>query len=115
MIIKEYFSDKELRCSCGCGEMNINSHALEKLYALRHLFGNPITLSSAFRCKAHNKKIGGKPQSGHLTGEAFDIKVTNENDRKILDIAVGLGFNGIGIANTFIHVDTKERVAVWTY
>ena len=53
----------------------------------------------------------------HAQGIAADIKITNAAHRfNIVKNAVKLGFTGIGIANTFIHVDTRGTTPViWTY
>ena len=53
----------------------------------------------------------------HTKGIAADIYVSNGVDRyKLLITAFNMGFTGIGVAKTFIHVDTRtSQPVVWTY
>ena len=64
---------------------NIPSHeAIENLKrlcvgleALRERAGVPIVINSGYRSPQLNRKIGGQPNSNHLTGCAVDIRVKN--------------------------------------
>ena len=40
----------------------------------RELLGKPITVSSGYRCKKLNEKVGGSNTSQHIKGEAADIQ-----------------------------------------
>lgn len=40
----------------------------------RELLGKPITVSSGYRCKKLNEKVGGSNTSQHVKGEAADIQ-----------------------------------------
>ena len=53
----------------------------------------------------------------HTQGIAADIKVNNGAERFILlNYAFEMGFSGIGVAKTFIHVDIRDSNAVvWLY
>ena len=115
MKIKEYFTDSELACHCGCGKMP-DEQSIELLYALRLYYGKPILVTSGARCETHNLRVGGSPMSTHLTG-AFDIVVPAHDEWEIIRIAQFLGFTGIGISNNdFIHIDNKHQgPAIWTY
>jgi hypothetical protein len=48
---------------------------------------------------------------------AADIAVANGNQRfVIVQKALELGFSGIGVAKTFIHVDIRtETPVIWSY
>jgi len=115
MKVKEYFTDKELACPCGCGLMP-DQKSIERLYAFRMIKGKPVIVTSAARCKAYNKQIGGADNSAHLTG-AFDIKSNPEDEWEDIKIAQAVGFNGIGINdNVFLHLDDKHpEPKVWGY
>ncbi|HAS88818.1 MAG TPA: peptidase M15, partial [Desulfovibrio sp.] len=70
----------------------------------------------------HNAEIGGKPNSSHVGGFAVDIAADNSPQRAaILKSLIMAGFERIGIAKTFIHVDMDpEKLAqfgpvVWVY
>jgi len=92
---------------------------LTALDEARELAGIPFKINSAYRTPEHNAKIGGKPNSSHLKGLAVDISVTNSRQRFIvLNALISVGFNRIGIADTFIHVDLdrdKSQQVIWTY
>lgn len=42
---------------------------------LRRHLGRPVRITSGFRSKQVNRRVGGSPHSRHLDGEAADIKV----------------------------------------
>lgn len=122
MLTREYFKNKELSCRCGCGAMPAQD-AIERLYALRIVYGKPISIRSGARCPNHNQAIGGSDNSLHITfpgvceGMAFDVAVPPENEVQFVGLAVLVGFTGIGIKNNdFIHIDQgRETDALWTY
>jgi len=65
--------------------------------------------------------VGGYPGSRHLTGEAVDIKCFGENAQTILALAKRYKMNGIGVSQKesfgqrFIHLDGRDKPAVWSY
>jgi len=118
----EYFSQKELQCKCGCGECEMDESFMDRLDELRTLFGHPIYLNSAYRCKEHNKNEGGVPDSPHTKGIGVDIAISGMSAWSLLLYVTEIGFTGIGIKQhgdgRFIHVDDKPdgtRPWVWTY
>jgi zinc D-Ala-D-Ala carboxypeptidase len=98
---------------------NMDLDFLSKLDEAREMANIPFKINSAYRSKEHNANIGGKPNSSHLKGLAVDISVTDSRSRFIvLEALIKVGFNRIGIADTFIHVDDdkdKSDRVVWTY
>jgi len=98
---------------------NMNLLFLAKLDLAREYAGIPFKINSAFRTPEHNAKIGGKPNSSHLRGLAVDISISDSRTRYIvLEALIHVGFDRIGIADTFIHVDDdkyKSSNVVWTY
>jgi len=98
---------------------NMDLDFLSKLDEAREIANIPFKINSAYRSKEHNANIGGKPNSSHLKGLAVDISVTDSRSRFIvLEALIKVGFNRIGIADTFIHVDDdkdKSDRVVWTY
>jgi len=100
-------------------EENMDLKFLEKLDEARAYANIPFVINSAFRTPERNAKIGGKPNSSHLRGLAVDIKAKDSVTRfLVLDALLAVGFNRIGIADTFIHVDddlTKSDSVIWTY
>jgi uncharacterized protein YcbK (DUF882 family) len=111
MKIPEYFTDNELNCPC-CGE-EPDPKAVEKLYAVRLLYNKPIKINSGARCKVHNYAVGGSVNSKHIQGIAFDIVVPERDKVKVLGMAVNCGFNGFGIYDDFMHIDTRDEFTSW--
>jgi uncharacterized protein YcbK (DUF882 family) len=87
------------------------------LQTLRDVAGFPFPITSCARCVKHNRDEGGKEHSKHTLGIAADIGVTGSRRFDLVKLAMIHGFNGIGIANEFIHLDTRslEERAVWDY
>ena len=102
----------------GSGNL-MDKRFLEMLDNAREIAGVSFRITSGYRSKAHNKKVGGVPQSSHRLGKACDIACTSSRHRfKIVNALIEAGFNRIGIADTFIHVDLdfdKTQNVIWTY
>jgi len=85
----------------------------------RALYGKPIVVTSGFRTESHNKKVGGVASSSHLKGLAIDVAcVTSKHRFEMLTALLEVGFNRIGVADTFIHIDVdknKSQNVIWTY
>ncbi len=90
---------------------------LQALDDLRELVGKPFVINSGYRCPAHNREVGGAPNSQHLHGRAADIACHDAGMRYALLVAAPLfGMTGIGVAKTFVHVDNRRGApAAWTY
>ena len=107
--IRTHFTDREMDCRCGC-QKTVAPELLVRIEALRALLDKPLTVTSGARCETHNRSIGGALHSWHLNGLAVDIACTDSNLRiDILRNAGKLGFNGIGIAKNFIHLDLRPE------
>jgi hypothetical protein len=92
---------------------------IEKLERARDVAEVPFKINSGYRCLRHNKAVGGKPRSAHLSGEAVDIAADDSYYRfRIIRGLLIAGFKRIGIAHTFIHADVdgdKGQQLIWTY
>ena len=67
-----------------------------------------IPVNSGYRCDKHNAKVGGVKNSQHRFGLAADIKVTGlSTESTFLQVKASGLFDGIGLYNTFIHVDKR--------
>ena len=97
----------------------MNREFLMKLDTAREMADTSFVITSGYRTKEHNTRVGGVSGSSHTLGLAADIKCSDSRERSL--IVSGLlraGFNRIGIANTFIHVDldtNKKQNVIWTY
>ena len=97
----------------------MQEYVLKMLDEARGKFDKPITITSGYRTKSHNEKVGGKKDSAHLKGFAVDISCRTSRDRyNLINCLLDVGFNRLGIADTFIHVDAdpdKDPDVMWTY
>lgn len=105
-----HFNPSEFTCKCGCGLNNINDELVNMLDNARELAGVSFIVTSGCRCGEHNKKVGGKPDSSHLSGLAVDIAAPIEKRYAILAALINVGFERIGISfnGNFIHVDIDK-------
>lgn len=106
--ISDNFKLYEFECKDGSHQVMVDPILLTKLQTLRMRLGRPITINSGYRNATHNKKVGGVANSQHLEGRAADIKVSGLTPRQVAMEADKLGFGGIKIYPTFVHVDTRE-------
>jgi uncharacterized protein YcbK (DUF882 family) len=85
----------------------LESEFLDRLQALRTKFGRPLVLNSGYRSPQYNSSVSNTGLHGaHTTGRAVDIKCIDSQTRfQLIKLAIELGFTGIGIAKTFIHLD----------
>lgn len=111
----KYFNSSEFDCKCSyssCTKTLIDLEHLVKLINLREELG-PIKITSAFRCKKHNKDVGGSPTSQHCKGTATDIVTKSHTPTEIADEAEYHNFDGIGRYKTFTHLDSRGSKARW--
>ncbi len=98
---------------------NMNMDFLLMLDEARDIADVPFKINSGYRSVSHNKKVKGKAGSSHLTGYAADIHCNDSVQRFIMvNALIMAGFTRIGIAKTFIHVDsdpTKAGDVIWVY
>lgn len=117
--LKEFDSpDKE-----GSG-VNMDAKLLEMLDDAREIAGVPFKVNSGYRTREHNSHLlamgyKASPNSSHLKGLAVDISATSTGKRyAIITALLEVGFNRIGIASNFIHVDRdpdKPSNQIWVY
>lgn len=99
--------------------MNMDVAFLNKLSKARELAAIGFKITSGYRSPAHNAKVGGVPSSSHTNGHAVDIYAPTSTQKYIIiNSLLQVGFNRIGIAKNFIHVDddpNKSEDVIWTY
>lgn len=87
----------------------------------REIGGIPFVINSGFRTKAHNKVVGGVPNSSHLKGLAVDLRARDgEEIYKIVNACTQVGIKRIGINwnKKFVHVDvdySKPNPTIYQY
>jgi len=119
MLTKD-FSAEEMAWACK-GDAKMGPAFMEKLQALRDAYGKPMRIASAARCPDHNKAVGGSVVSRHIAdidkdSDAADIRCIDSGERfALVKLAIDLGFKGIGIDKTFVHIDTRPIYKLWLY
>lgn len=119
----KHFSERELRCKC-CGQLppsvreNITSLVDNVLDPVRDQLGEPIYVTSGYRCPKHNAEVGGVPNSQHMRCEACDIHAGNpaENLKLAKIIAAQGRFDQLilyvnsatSLEPRFVHVSYKR-------
>lgn len=79
---------EEYKCKCHskyCTRTLVYSPTVSKFQLVRRIFGEPITVNSAFRCQFHNAEVGGLPNSYHTLGSALDLTVDTSAGLAALD------------------------------
>jgi uncharacterized protein YcbK (DUF882 family) len=85
---------------------------------LRAHFGRPIVLLSSYRSPAYNKAISGASRSFHCDFIALDIAVAGKSPKQVIDVLrawrkEGRFTGGLGLYDTFVHIDTRGYNANW--
>ena len=119
-MITPNFSVSEMSCRC-CGKEDMDSEFMRMLQELRNEIG-PLRITSGFRCEEHNERISTTGRHGpHTEAKASDILISGERAMLLFEKARQIGFSGIGVSQKgphhkrFVHVDTLERKALWSY
>ena len=112
----KYFKVSDFDCQ-ETGENKMSEEFLLKLDELREACGFPFIVTSGYRSPNHSIEARKNSPGTHTQGIAADIRVSGGNQRYIIaQKAMELGFTGIGVAKTFIHVDIRETTpVVWVY
>jgi zinc D-Ala-D-Ala carboxypeptidase len=102
------FTPDEVCCK-GTKQIFIQIEAMDKLQKMRNIIMLPLKINSAYRTPAYNKEIGGSINSQHIFGRAFDVKIRGGKwgVEEMKKAARMVGFTGVGLYDTFIHVDNR--------
>jgi len=98
---------------------------LTKLY-FNHDKGVAMIINSGKRSVAHNKRVGGVPDSEHITGDGVDVRAKNGYERSMITQAIYIYYWRKGIKprvgqswkSLFIHIgigEKKPKPTTWTY
>lgn len=109
------FKRSEFACKCGCGFDTVDAELLRVLDDLRLVIRGTIVIHSGCRCDNRNESVGGKVRSKHMEGRAADISSPVKTPKELRDYLCGRypDTYGIGLYNTFVHIDTRTGCARW--
>ena len=112
--LSENFTLNEFVCKGGdCNQVKLDMVLIDFLQKIRNHFGRAVNINSAFRCEAHNKRVKGSKNSYHLKGAAADITVSGVAPLEVAKYAESIGIKGIGLYDSFVHIDTRENKSFW--
>lgn len=114
--VSKHFSRREFACADGCGFEAVDAELLDIAEQLREKIG-AFTPNCACRCLEHNRNVGSKDTSFHVKGMAMDIPIKDNIRRQEvyewLDNWVLFERGGLGLYDTFIHIDLRRTKARW--
>lgn len=123
MNLTKNFSKHEFDCNDGS---EMPSDVLENvrilanhLQVIRDVIEEPISVNSAYRSLSYNRSIGSKDTSQHIKGIAADLSLKETNPQELYNIIELLmdydiiPQGGLGLYNTFVHVDFRGYNARW--
>ena len=113
----ENFTPKELACP-HCDALMLDEEAGRRLQSARWLYGKPIVIASAYRCKEHNSAVGGSANSAHTRGAAFDPQPQAPADlADMLAAFWKVGWLGFGMGAGKLHFDYDRELGrrSWYY
>lgn len=125
-MIKQYEKGKAVKLSTnfkstefdchgkGCCKATwIDDDLVDFCQKVRDNFGKSVVINSGYRCTIHNKAVGGAGKSKHVNGMAADIVVKGIDPKEVAKYCESIGVLGIGLYDTFVHIDTRTKKAFW--
>ncbi len=114
--VSDHFKLREFKCNDNSRVVVLNDELVTVLETARLHFGKAIKINSGYRTVAYNSTLkDASPKSQHTHGNAADIVVSG-----VKPIDVYNYFNvtypdsyGVGIYNTFVHIDVRPSKARW--
>ena len=107
------FTLQEFQCHCGCGKNAIKQTVIDMCQKIRDRIGEPLRISSGYRCEKHNAEVGGVKDSQHVQGNAADI-VCNSGAKSLFALIADMKAKGelpdlqyaiLYITKNFVHID----------
>ena len=96
-----------------CSTTPIDEKLVDYLQQIRTHFGKPVYLT-AYRCPTHNARTpNAAPDSYHVYGQAADFHIDGVAPAEIAKYAESIGVKGIGLYDTFVHIDTRKTKSFW--
>lgn len=108
-----HFSSSEMRCPC-CNHQVMDVEFMLVLEHTRKMFKRPMKVNSGYRCPIYNASLkGASKHSQHMAGKAADISCSSPRDKyELIRCALAAGITGIGIYDSFVHLDTRADTPV---
>ena len=113
--LSPHFRLAEFASKDGSDKVLVDDDLVSLLEQIREAAGGAVTINSAYRSPAHNAAVGGVSSSQHLYGRAADVVVEGASPLLVGQIAEYYldRRGGIGVYQTFTHVDTRAIRSRW--
>ncbi|MDR2671374.1 MAG: phosphodiester glycosidase family protein, partial [Oscillospiraceae bacterium] len=117
--LSAHFKVREFACHDGSDTVLIGEQLIDVLEKIRAgCGGKAVTVNSGYRTPSYNSKIGGAAKSQHMEGRAADIAIAGVSPAAVCEQAeIALAAlhiaGGVGLYDTFTHVDTRALRARW--
>lgn len=113
-LLSKNFRAREFDCPCArCKTTRIDEGLPAGLQKMRDILGAKILLNG-YRCPEHNAEVPNAAKaSKHMQGMAADITVEGKTPAEVAACAERVGFKGIGLYDTFVHVDNRPNKSFW--
>lgn len=114
-FLTPHFRVREFASRDGSDKVLVDDALVALLEQIREAVGGAVAINSGYRSPAHNAAVGGVSSSQHLYGRAADIVVSGASPLLVGQIAEYYldRRGGIGVYQTFTHVDTRAIRSRW--
>lgn len=116
--ISQHFGVWEFKCKDNSRVIVLDKALVELLEIIRLHYNKPLHINSGYRTVQYNASIkNSSPKSQHILGKAADIWLNDVSPKQLyswLDSSYPNSL-GIGIYDTFVHVDVREGKSRWDY
>ena len=113
--LSAHFKVREFACRDGSDAILVAPRLVMVLESIRTHFGSAVVINSAYRTPQYNAKEGGVTDSQHCYGTAADIVVRGKTPAQVAAYARQLmpDWGGVGVYDSFCHIDVREAKADW--
>ena len=116
--ISDHFGVWEFKCKDSSRVIVLDKALVELLEIIRLHYNKPLHINSGYRTVQYNATLkNSSPKSQHILGKAADIWLNDVSPKQLyswLDSSYPNSL-GIGIYDTFVHVDVREGKSRWDY
>lgn len=116
--VSEHFKLREFECNDNSRVVILNDELVAVLEKARRHFGKAIKINSGYRTVTYNSSLkNSSPKSQHTHGNAADIAVSGVKPIDVYNYfsTTYPSTYGVGIYNTFVHIDVRPTKSRWDY
>ena len=113
--LSAHFKVREFACGDGSDAVLVAPQLVMVLETIRAHFGAAVTINSGYRTPQYNAKVGGAEHSQHCYGTAADISIKGHAPAEVAAFARSImpDWGGVGVYDSFCHIDVRETKADW--